>query len=435
MSATITRSLKIDKAIRNIEDLDTGYYFFAGKPTSWDDESAPEEAGTSNDALQNVFDQMIFLKKCASSDAILCIHRFDWSSGTTYEKYKSSRTIRDLFELTRQSKSIYVMNDTGQVYICLDNNNSATSTTKPTGTSTSRFETGDGYIWKFLFDIDSSISSDFLTTHWIPVPYLAPQKTTNQDLVEAAVTAGTVDSLTIDNPGSNYDGSSTVVITGDGTGATADITVTNGEITDVTMTNVGVDYTQVVVTVVGVGSDAVLSAEVSPLYGHGFDIKKDLNANHVVFYGTFSAAESGEFLSVNDFRQIGIVHNPTDDSDVILTAAGYTACTTLTLSSITGGPFDYDEVITSSPSLDTGIIFSRPNIGVTDGDIQLISVNNTFTSSELIAGESSATTASIDSVTESTYKKYSGEIMYLENVKPVTRNTSQTEHFRFVIEY
>jgi len=60
---------------------------------------------------------------------------------------------------------------------------------------------------------------------------------------------GGVASISIMNPGFNYQYAPTITIVGDGTGATATATVINGSITAVTVTNVGTGYTSAIATV------------------------------------------------------------------------------------------------------------------------------------------------------------------------------------------
>ena len=68
-----------------------------------------------------------------------------------------------------------------------------------------------------------------------------------------------VDLIEIVNPGINFT-SATVVINGDGTGATAKATVENGRIVSVEVTNKGVNYSRATVTIEGNGAEAECKA-------------------------------------------------------------------------------------------------------------------------------------------------------------------------------
>ena len=66
-----------------------------------------------------------------------------------------------------------------------------------------------------------------------------------------------VDSVNIINSGINYDSSTRITITGDGTGATADALVINGRIKTITVTNRGINYSRASVLITSdIGSEA-----------------------------------------------------------------------------------------------------------------------------------------------------------------------------------
>ena len=68
-----------------------------------------------------------------------------------------------------EEAAFYVVTDEYNVYKCLDNNNNARSTVKPTGTALDPFETSDGYIWKFMYNIPINLRNKFYTDDHIPV--------------------------------------------------------------------------------------------------------------------------------------------------------------------------------------------------------------------------------------------------------------------------
>lgn len=65
-----------------------------------------------------------------------------------------------------------------------------------------------------------------------------------------------IDSISIINPGINYENAPTVTITGDGIGATAKASVVRGRIIGIEVTNKGTGYTAATVTITGEGSEA-----------------------------------------------------------------------------------------------------------------------------------------------------------------------------------
>lgn len=437
MSATITNFFKINKALNNISSFDVdNSYFFAGKSLPWVDEEYPDDVDDSKNSIIETKNNIIFMKKFGSESSMLCIPRLPWVTGTIYEKYKSSRNSRLYRQMMLGGSSMYCINSFNQVYICLDTpvDSEITSTVEPTGVNPARFQTQDGYTWKFLFDLDVSVSTKFLKSEWIPVPTSILDKTINQLNVEDQAIPGTIDSLTIINGGSGYGDLSTISIVGDGTGATASLDVVNGVILSASINQVGSGYTKASVVISGSGINAEIDIEISPINGHGFEPYKDLYANYIICVGYFNNNESGLFPEVNKFRQIGIIANPTNNTNVPLTGDAYSNLTKLIVDTIANGiPFVEGEIVVGQTSGASGNIFSAPTDGVFSGDLSLINTYGTFLPSEIVLGE--FTNAVVQTVNVPEVKNYSGDIIYIENIKAVTRHIAQAEKFSFVVEF
>jgi hypothetical protein len=126
-----------------------------------------------------------------------------------------------------------------------------------------------------------------------------------------------VDYIEIVNPGINYL-SANVVITGDGTGATATATVINGRIITIDITNKGINYSRAIVTIQGNGSEAsakaVLQAKNGILRTYYYDTlgnKVIVNANA----GTINY-ETGEVV-LNTIKPSAVVSNDYYDTDIL----------------------------------------------------------------------------------------------------------------------
>ena len=127
----------------------------------------------------------------------------------------------------------------------MSNNSNATSQNKPTSTGTSVFELADGYNWKFMFQVSASDQNKFLDADFIPVRKLTGNPTHD--------VTGELDSVSITAGGTGYTSVPTVVIAGDGTGATATATVGSGAVTGVTINTSGSGYSFAFITFVGGG--------------------------------------------------------------------------------------------------------------------------------------------------------------------------------------
>lgn len=182
---------QVKEFIADIRDTRRAYYMFTGRPQAWPVDSSPPAANDSLEQTQlTIYDDLLYGKRIANSDVSHLIPRYDWTSNTAYAQY-------DQNDANLYSKQFYVMTDKYEVYKCIDNNYGARSTVKPSLTSTrGTFETSDGYIWKYMFTVDSAANTKFTSSDFIPV--------TANASVESEAIPGTIDSIRVTNGGNNY---------------------------------------------------------------------------------------------------------------------------------------------------------------------------------------------------------------------------------------
>lgn len=192
MSKIVTRnfSRKIANAVQ--AELSSNIYYFAvSKHTEWADENNPDTALDTTQYINNFHREMILGKRIKAADVSNLIDRHFWTSGSIYAQYDD--TDENLF-----SKEFYVVNGSENVYKCLYNNDGAESTVEPTTISTSKFQTADGYIWKYMYSIGTANNTKFSTSTFMPVD-------ANSTVVSAAAN-GAIDVLLIETAGSGYRG-------------------------------------------------------------------------------------------------------------------------------------------------------------------------------------------------------------------------------------
>jgi len=181
----------IQNLINDLTNTENNYYVFMGRTNPWTNDTSPPSAVNSYyEYEQSIYHDMTYGKLLNASNISFMIPNYPWTSNVVYAQYDPTDSL--LF-----TKQFYVVNDSNQVYKCLDNNNGAPSTIKPFLTSPSgTFSTGDGYLWKYMYTIDSISYSNFATAQFVPVL---------QDVnVAASAIPGTIDNLNITNSGSNY---------------------------------------------------------------------------------------------------------------------------------------------------------------------------------------------------------------------------------------
>jgi hypothetical protein len=192
----VTKALNVQaaesftNAIRN----DGNYYVFASKHTPFEGSagSVPIPSDTTKNDLA-VYDEMLFGKRVRPDQVINMIRRYNWTSGTVYAMYSDSDAELD-------TKQFYIVADEGtnlNVYKCLNNNNGAISTQKPSGTSTTPIELPlDGYVWKYMFAISDFDTRKFATTDFVPV--------VPDTAITAAAVPGSIEVVTVQDGGAGY---------------------------------------------------------------------------------------------------------------------------------------------------------------------------------------------------------------------------------------
>ena len=190
MSAIITDQLRILNAksfVSGITTTDNAYYSFVGLPNATDysstwDVTPPAPIDNFNQE-NDYWDTMIALKRIRSDDARQMIRKVTWSSGTTYDMYRHdisrNNTSKPSGATSLYYANYYVVNNDYRVYICLNNGVSPEtpsgrpSLDEPTFTDLeprAAGNSGDGYIWKYLYTIRPSEIVKFDSTDYMPVP-------------------------------------------------------------------------------------------------------------------------------------------------------------------------------------------------------------------------------------------------------------------------
>ena len=488
MAAIITEKFRLNNAKQFIEDVTESHsvaYSFIGRGHAWtDDASPPTPVDSPNDEF-DAYRNMVALKKIATTDVSHAIVRRDWTSGTTYDEYRHNYTSSNAANssaTTLYSATYYVVTDDYNVYKCLNNDGNTASTVKPDHTTLATPTESDGYEWKYMYSISASDVIKFVTNDFVPVKTLGAQlavaggvDTGSQDgrLGDAAsddgsaqwdVENGAVDGalgrVRIVAGGSAYTASQTtgsIAIRGDGTGGVAQV-ITNGSgvVSAVSVTTAGSGYTTAYINsddipessareqaCDGTNNTANIEFVIPPKGGHGADPVEELGGNYVILNSRLEYSEgSGDFPTDNDFRQIGVILNPTDyGGNTLCSASTRTAYKTMTFNS---SGFAAPTVDTEIRNASTEAQGSAVGIVVSvDSTNRIISylpypnkVNdtNTFSTSETVYSAASTNHGTISELGNEEVARHSGDIIYLENRTSVSRASDQIEDIKLIVE-
>lgn len=435
MVAIINPAFRVSNAKLFKESLSEPTFLAVGRIMPWvptelaplADDLNPPIPGTSGSDTFQTYNASIGAKRVNEVDCSQAVRRIDWETGTIYDRY-------DYRDHELISKNFYVLvfdsvsADHLNVYKCIDNNGGAASTVRPSGTSTSTFTTADGYVWKFMLKIDPVKFAKFATSQFMPISDATVGDGSLQIVVQTAAVEGTIDNIIITNGGSGYTSAPSVTIVGDGSGATATATVSAGEVTLVTITNKGSGYTYAEIQFSGVGVDAAAYAGIAPAGGHGSSAVNELFAHFATVDVALEYDESGTISTQNDVRSVMLVKNPKNQSNTAFTGPNARLTTALTYSGLSG-TLELDEILTDSITGAYGRI-----VDFNGTTIFLTETFGTFGSNAFTTSVSSSSGA-ITAVDSPDIKIGSGEVLYVENRRPIQRDAAQTERYSIVFEW
>lgn len=440
MSAIITDNHKVfiasmfKDALSNQETANV--YLTFGYHIPWSNDAAPQQANTSYSTHYEIWRNMIGAKRLTGNDIQHVIRRYDWAANTVYTQYDQANT-----SIGNDNVAFYVVNSEKNVYKCLYNAQSANSTVEPTAINANNVtQTADGYIWKFMYKISTAEQIRFMTDAYMPVKKLTENNGSLQWQVQQNATDGALYAITITDGGSGYTNASslTVTITGDGSlaSATANINVSTNTVSSITVTNPGSGYTNAAITISGGGgTGATARALIGPKGGHGSNPVYELHGKNVLINGRLINNE-GNTLSVdNEFRQIAIIKDPML-YDGVTPAANSVYKQTLDLTvSGTGTNYNKDEDVYQGASLVASTFRGKVvEYDTTNTTVKLTNVYGTPINDPLIGNESSASKF-VTSIDYPELELNSGEVLYVDNILPITRNIDQTEDFKIVVKF
>ena len=441
---------------------------------------------TSSDVLR------VIKKITWTSGTIYEMYRPDYSINKLSPQTNSSSLYKSNFYVMNSDFRVYECIYNGAAPA--NSGGGVISLEEPTHTDLQPRLESDGYIWKYLYTIKPSDIIKFDSAEFIPVPSNWATNTDVADVRNAAVD-GKIETIIIEDTTSavyQFNGTKNAVpIRGDGSDGLASVTFINGKPSAVQVTNGGSGYSFGTLDLddVVTGSGASFSVIVPPPGGHGADIYRELGANKVLVYSRIENSDvtNPDFPTGNQFARIGIIENPQQfGSTNLLTSSSASgvygirlvgaATTSMSVavdgqvtqtvgvgSTAVGQIIGYDPVTKSlqywqDRSLATNdSLDNKPTYGYK---------LNTFTANPASGGNTNiivtttggTETLSIDTgftgvsttVNSRTYyfgqtynnglanpeiKKYSGNIIYVDQRPEVTRATNQREDIKIILEF
>ena len=356
---------------------------------------------------------------------------------------------------------------------------------------------GDGYVWKYLYTIKPGDIIKFDSTDFMPVPKDWSTNAADAAVRDNASTSGQLKIVTITNRGVGLGTANQtytkVPIKGDGTGAEATVVVnSNSKVESVTVSKGGSGYSFGTLDLdaggVPVGStDPVFNVIIPPQGGHGSDIYRELGAKNALLYSRIeNETENPDFITGNQFGRIGLVQNPkaygTSTNLELDKASAVYAIKLIGVGSSTA-TFNADAFITQTVGLGStaigrvisydqntqvlkywqdrttagfntnGTQNSDPEYGFnlnrfssttySGGSLNIIGGSATLAIQSSFTGVSTVINSKTyylgqsftKGVANPEVRKYSGNIIYVDNRPSITRSTNQKEDIKVILQF
>ena len=517
MSAIVTDQFRILNASNFVDSIESNSYYITlglanpvaagyGRTSDWN--TNPPSPTDNLSYAGHTGDTILFGKKITSANVRRIVRRIDWTAGTKYEIYRDDYSVQNRAPITNAARlydaNYYVMNEDYRVYICIENGSSGTnpkgnvSQDQPTFTDlepSRAGDSGDGYIWKYLFTISPSDIIKFDSTDYITVPNNWDTSSDAQirsirESGDSTVNENQIKTVYIDDAGGSYANGlgQEMNIIGDGTGGKVRVDVEGGKITNTVVVSGGKNYSYALVDLGSInsnstGTPAHLIPVIPPSRGHGHDIYKELGTDRVLVYARFDDSTK-DFPVDTSFAQVSIVKNPTAvGTSNTFTDNNFNGLSAFKFNNVTGTPkvgekieqtvqngtakaFGYVASFDTETKVlkyftDRSLFYNQTTKD--QQDYTGISTNGRpyafESSSNLISGQTSSFTGAIDTAfagiaTNPTgvkqinlgvsftagmavpeINKGSGEVIYLDNRASIARNARQKEDIKVILEF
>lgn len=445
---------------------------------------------TSSDVRQ------VVAKREWSSGSVYDMYRHDYSRSNTAKVSGATNLYSSSFYVVNSDYRVYIClqngtdpsNPSGRP--SLDEPLFTDLEPRASGTS------GDGYIWKYLYTIKPNDIKKFETSDFIPVPANWESDEENSTVRLNSVD-GSIKIVTITDRGVGLGTANTtyfrVPIKGDGYGGECTITINNDrEVESITVSNQGYGYTYGNVDLesgnVPTGiSRPTFDVIISPKGGHGYDIYRELGAYNVLLYSRIeNDTQNPDFITGNQIARIGIVENPLSygsNSTLSLDKASAVYALRLVGSGYSSATFTPDSIVTQtiapgsvargkviSYDQNTGVLkywqdrtlsgfstvgfaqtspvygfetlpfTSSPSFGgsliVSGGSVNL-SISTSFTGVSTVINNRTYYLGQsfVNGVSSPEVKKYSGNIIYVDNRPAITRSSNQKEDIKVILQF
>ena len=440
--------------------------------------------------------RQVVQKRVWSSGTTYDMYRHDYSRSNTAKVSGATNLYAASYYVLNSDYRVYICLQNGTTP---DTPNGKPSLDEPTFTDLeprSAGTSGDGYLWKYLYTLKPSEVAKFETSDFIPVPANWESSSDNSAVRDNAVD-GSIKIVTITNRGVGLGTANRtytrVPIKGDGTGAECTIVINNDQkVESVVVSSQGSGYTygnvDLVAGNVPTGTTRpIFDVIISPKGGHGADVYRELGAYNVLLYSRIeNDTQNPDFITGNQIARVGVVEGPRVSSGSLLTSdkasavyalrlagTGYSSATftadsyfTQTVATATtavGRVISYDQTTgvlkywqdrSLAGFTTVGVAITNPTYGFdlteftsspsTGGSLTIVpssgsnlSINTSFSGISTVINSRTYYLGQefTNGIASPEVKKYSGNIIYVDNRPAITRSSNQKEDIKVILQF
>ena len=440
--------------------------------------------------------RQVVQKRVWSSGTTYDMYRHDYSRSNTAKVSGATNLYAASYYVLNSDYRVYICLQNGTTP---DTPNGKPSLDEPTFTDLeprSAGTSGDGYLWKYLYTLKPSEVAKFETSDFIPVPANWESSSDNSAVRDNAVD-GSIKIVTITNRGVGLGTANRtytrVPIKGDGTGAECTIVINNDQkVESVVVSSQGSGYTygnvDLIAGNVPTGTTRpTFDVIISPKGGHGADVYRELGAYNVLLYSRIeNDTQNPDFITGNQIARVGVVEGPRVSSGSLLTSdkasavyalrltgTGYSSATftadsyfTQTVATATtavGRVISYDQTTgvlkywqdrSLAGFTTVGVAITNPTYGFdlteftsspsTGGSLTIVpssgsnlSINTSFSGISTVINSRTYYLGQefTNGIASPEVKKYSGNIIYVDNRPAITRSSNQKEDIKVILQF
>ena len=178
------------------EQANTAFYLFIAQHVTNLDTILPDALDDPQQTYIDVYHNMIAGKRFTSQDVLPMIGNIPYVPNSYYDMYDDGDPLL-------ATKQYYVVTNAGSfshIWKILDNNNQSNSVIAPNfadiDINDELYQTSDGYRWKYMYSVESTVVDKFSTDLWFPLVANAA--------VEAIAVDGAVDIIQVQTTGQGY---------------------------------------------------------------------------------------------------------------------------------------------------------------------------------------------------------------------------------------